>query len=342
MISTMFNGGARLTIIGYLYVANYKEVVLDSTVQLIRDAENVSDLAGIALNFCVSPAILILASNKAARIFLTTFNPSPPFAGDIFTPPNASSSQNVPATEASPITAYSPTPYSLWLHSTPIPRPKRCSLDSDTTVVSHDDDFDKDTPVSDHDSDTDSGDRKCDGDGSTVCKDELSSNPTPGTTTPTPGDSDCPSPQPLPLILLVDNLHQTPSANPDLAAPPGSASSIEALPRTTKPRLKPPGTKRVTDGLLPHPTTALRHQRSHLSKQKYAARLIAARDSIARSHLKQDNIMISHLEQVYDEILVDQAALVDGWATAMAELGLTSMLSPLSLPNTPIPGLSPT
>ncbi|KAG0709240.1 hypothetical protein DFH29DRAFT_1074962 [Suillus ampliporus] len=53
--------------------------------------------------------------------------------------------------------------------------------------------------------------------------------------------------------------------------------------------------------------------------------------------------MIGHLEQVYNEILVDQAALVEGWAAAMAELGLPSMLTPgPSLPNqkTTISGIS--
>ncbi|KAG1746685.1 uncharacterized protein EDB91DRAFT_1118341, partial [Suillus paluster] len=277
MISTVFNGAAHLTIIGYLSVAHCKEVVLDSTVQLIRDAENVSDLGGIALNFCISPAILILASNKAARIFLSGINkepapkhaqPSPPFAGDISTQPNVSSSSNVIATEASPIAAYSTTPYSPWLHSTPIPRPQRFSLDSDTTVVAHDDGFVKDTP--------------------------------------------------------------------------GSSRPVEAS-RTTKPPLKPPDeTHHQRTPTSPTYYAFTSNVAPRQTEGKYASCLIAARVSIARSHFKQDNIMISHLEQVYDEILVDQAALVDGWAAAMAELGLTSMLSPppLSLPNTIIPEIS--
>ncbi|KAG1746710.1 uncharacterized protein EDB91DRAFT_1080014 [Suillus paluster] len=296
MITTAVNGATRLTIASYLSVACFKEVVWDSTVQLIHGTKSVSNLGAIASNMCISPAILVSASNKATRITLSDFNkelapkhdlaqPNPPFTGDISTPP-ASSSLNPTTTR----TTSSP------------------SIDSDTKVM--------------------------------VTEALSASNPPPGMKTLTPGDSDGPTLQPF--ILLVDNLHQTTSAIPNLAAHLGSASPIEELPWTTRPHLKPPDMKRATNRLLPHPATALLHQRSHLSKQKYgprASRLIAVRDSIAHSHLKQDNIMI-----IYDEILVDRAALVDGWAAAMAELGLTSMLSPpsLSLPNTTNRGLSAT
>ncbi|KAG1746665.1 uncharacterized protein EDB91DRAFT_107458 [Suillus paluster] len=301
MITTALNGAARITIGGYLAASYFKETVFDPTYKLIYKTEKVS-FSVVAFNVCLETAILILASDKAARTIISggikwqkpapmhdSAEPNPPLTGDNVAdiPASlASSPSNTIATDSEafsnlPITSTAPRTLVLTL----TPKPKRFSLDSDTTVVTHDD-FVKD--VSGHDSE-DAKDRECHDNGSTFREDDVSSNLPPGTKAITSSNPDGPSRQSQPLILV--DTHQT-SANPDLA-PPGSARPIEAS-RTMEPRLKPPDTKR-TNGLLPHLHTTLPHQRSHPGKYKdesRASRLIVARDSIARSRLKQATIMI--------------------------------------------------
>ncbi|KAG1899469.1 uncharacterized protein F5891DRAFT_1038490, partial [Suillus fuscotomentosus] len=100
------------------------------------------------------------------------------------------------------------------------------------------------------------------------------------------------------------------------------------------PQLKPPDTKR--------------HQNFRPGRHKHksrSARLAAVRRSIERTHSKQQEhaTVINDLEQLHDDLLADQTALVDGWAAAMAQLGLPSMLSPAPLlldQKTPDPGNS--
>ncbi|KAG0709273.1 hypothetical protein DFH29DRAFT_1065197 [Suillus ampliporus] len=294
MISTIaFNGAAHVTVTGYLMASFFKEAVLDHTSQVIREAEKVT--AGLVVSdFLLSTTILFLAANQAARLFLRdginqkpapmhdSANRNSPFNGDNIPAPPASSPSSTTATEVfgdSPIAIS--TPHTLSLAS-PIQKPNRLSIASDTTLVDHED-------VSDDASGT--KDREWHGDDSTLLEADFA--------------------------LL------------------GSARPMEALTQTTKPpRLKPPDRKRTANG---RPPTPPRHQRTHLGNHKYeprASRLLAVRDSIAHAHLKHDTAVIGHLEQVYSEMLVDQAALVDGWAAAMAELGLPSMLSPApSLPH---------
>ncbi|KAG0691588.1 hypothetical protein DFH29DRAFT_1085501 [Suillus ampliporus] len=345
MIS-VFNGAARATITGYLVVSYFKEAVLDPTRQLMYETKKVSDLGVVAPHFCLSTLILIFASNKAARDFLSDDikqQPAPlhdpaelnlPFTGDIT--PNipaslAFSPSNTIAIEAfddSP-TACS-TPRTLLLTST-IQKPKRFSIDSNATLADDDDAI----KGSSDDALDDIKDSEWVGDESSFCEADFSGSLLPGTKTVTPDDSD---PSQQSEFILADKDQKT-SENPDLAVP-SSSWPVEALTLTTAhllgntpipsaiPRLKPPDTKH-TAIRLPH------------SKQKYerrTSRLKAARESIARSNIRGHTTMIDHLEHVYDDILYDQAALVDGWADAMAALGLTSMLSPgPSLPNQKTP-----
>ncbi|KAG0708660.1 hypothetical protein DFH29DRAFT_427066 [Suillus ampliporus] len=373
MISIAVNSVARVTIIGYLSASYFKEVVIDSTYQLIKTEK--ASLGVAASNFCVSTIILVLASDKAARTFLRDdinkepaptqhhfVQPNLSLAANISTP-SASSSSTVIATEtcgASPITSHSiPIPHTL---PSQTERLKRLSLDSDTTVVApDDDDFVKD--VSDNPSDT--KDREGCGSESVLREDDCSGNLVPGTKTPSLDESDGSSSEELRPPILDDELQRTltdpglpipvdglqrTSTDPGLSLPGSAYATDVSTERMTTlsldntpilssiPRLKPPDTtrKRTANGILPHPPTALRHQRARLGKQKYdrAFRLIAARDSIAHYHMKQDTAIIDDLEQLYDEILVEKAARVDGWVAAMAGLGLTSVLSPQpSLPN---------
>ncbi|KAG0702510.1 hypothetical protein DFH29DRAFT_1069113 [Suillus ampliporus] len=321
MIS-VFNGAAHATITGYLIVSYFKEAVLDPTRQLMYKTKKISDLGVVAPHFCLSTLILIFASNKAARDFLDddikqqpaplhdSAQPNLPFTGDITSnipAPLAFSPSNTIAIEAfddSP-TACS-TPRTLLLIS-PTQKPKRFSIDSDATLVTDDDDSVKGS------SDDASDDIK---DGTTL----------------TPDDSD---PSQQSQLILVDN-HQTASKNPDLVLPTSSASPMDELTQTTAHSLGSTLPPSATPGLKPPDTKHTANQLPHY-KQKYerrASRLKAARDSIARSNIREHTTMIDHLEHVYDDILYDQAALVDGWAAAMADLGLTSMLSPKPpLPN---------
>ncbi|KAG1876538.1 hypothetical protein DFJ58DRAFT_909793 [Suillus subalutaceus] len=64
----------------------------------------------------------------------------------------------------------------------------------------------------------------------------------------------------------------------------------------------------------PPDTVRIANRRKH----QHSARLRAAR---SRTYL-------GRLQQLHDEILADKAALIDGWADAMAKLGLTSTLAP--------------
>ncbi|KAG2121240.1 hypothetical protein DEU56DRAFT_918316 [Suillus clintonianus] len=118
-------------------------------------------------------------------------------------------------------------------------------------------------------------------------------------------------------VTLVDN-------DDDFAGDPPGTSDLLSLGSTPSsiatPQLKPLDKK---------------HQSSCPGEHKHesrASRLVAVRDSIERTHANQLDY-ISQLEQLQSELLVDQATLIDGWAAAMAQLGLTSMLSP----GTPLP-----
>ncbi|KAG1899453.1 uncharacterized protein F5891DRAFT_1189576 [Suillus fuscotomentosus] len=109
--------------------------------------------------------------------------------------------------------------------------------------------------------------------------------------------------------------------------------SLGILPQIVSPQLKPPDTKRHQN-FRPG-----RHKRESRS-----TRLAAIHGSIERTHSKQQEhaTAINDLEQLHDDLLADQTALVDGWAAAMSQVGLPSMLSPSLLldQKTPDPGNS--
>ncbi|KAG2046242.1 hypothetical protein BDR06DRAFT_977636 [Suillus hirtellus] len=76
-----------------------------------------------------------------------------------------------------------------------------------------------------------------------------------------------------------------------------------------------------------------------------STRLATVRGSIECTHSKQQEhtTAINDLEQLHDDLLTDQTALVDGWTVALAQVGLPSILSssPLLLDQkTPDPGSS--
>ncbi|KAG2092656.1 uncharacterized protein F5147DRAFT_840603 [Suillus discolor] len=92
-------------------------------------------------------------------------------------------------------------------------------------------------------------------------------------------------------------------------------------------------TKYAAGRLIPLPLTAL-PQKSRpykLKQQKHKParplRMNSACHSIVRSRLQRHaHRIVGHLAQVCKQICVDQSSLMDGWVTAMAEVGLTSML----------------
>ncbi|KAG2340653.1 hypothetical protein BDR05DRAFT_966512 [Suillus weaverae] len=176
-------------------------------------------------------------------------------------------------------------------------RRKRFSIESDTTLVADDDnDF---IDNLDNVSDTKQwfDDEHKDG------------NLLQGTEIVTIENSDSP-PRQSQLVLEPLILGTTP-ASPDIPLT-NSSTTITALflSITTPPQSitlppKPPDTK----------LTFNRRQQQHHT------RLRAAR---VRTYVTY----IGHLEQLHAEILADKEALLDGWANAMAKLGLTSTLVP--------------
>ncbi|KAG1793090.1 uncharacterized protein HD556DRAFT_1375409, partial [Suillus plorans] len=371
MISAIFDGAAHVTVAGCLGAFFFKHTVVDRTSKAIKEAENVT--AGLVITeFCISVAVLVLASDETARILLSKDGQPPPkhnlaelnaplicnkvsdfsTAADSIlsnpiatepcstppiasittepcsTPPDLIISLNPIADDSyctPPSTARSPlcTPIPL---TPPVPNTKRLSIDSDTTVVDHDD-FMKDFSGADlEESNIPQDDSDC-----------SSGYLLPGTKAPTIDDSSGPSQRTQVQPILEDgNLTTTDilllgDASTQTIATP-SLGSI--LPEIVSPQLKPPDTKR--------------HQNFRPGKYKResrSARLAAVCGSIERTRSKQQEhaTVINDLEQLHDDLLTDQTTLVDGWAATIAQLRLTSMLSPSPLlldQKTPDPGNS--
>ncbi|KAG2342626.1 hypothetical protein BDR05DRAFT_1060090 [Suillus weaverae] len=153
-------------------------------------------------------------------------------------------------------------------------------------------------------------------------------------------------------LALLDSSPPSLSTNTD-TNPSGSAHPTDALAHKTKAAaswLKPLilVTKYAGGQLILLPPTALPYQPEKsrpykLKQQKHkprALRMNAACHSIVRSRLRRHaNRIVGHLVQVCEQIRVDKADLMDAWVTAMAEVGLTSMLAgnhPTS-PSSPLP-----
>ncbi|KAG1899455.1 uncharacterized protein F5891DRAFT_1278793 [Suillus fuscotomentosus] len=176
MISAIFDGAAHVTVAGCLGAFFLKHTVVDRTSKAIKEAENVT--AGLIISeFCISVAVLVLASNETARILLSKDGRPPPkhnlaelnapliynkvsdfpTAADSIlsnpiatepcsTPPDLIISPNSIADDSyctPPSTACSTLGTPILLTS-PVQNTKRLSIDSDTTVIDHDDDFMKD------------------------------------------------------------------------------------------------------------------------------------------------------------------------------------------------------
>ncbi|KAG2346550.1 hypothetical protein BDR05DRAFT_946068 [Suillus weaverae] len=366
MISAIFDGAAHVTVAGCLGAFFFKQTVVDCTSKAVKEAENIT--AGLVISeFCISVAVLVLASNKTARILLskdaqppprhhlaelnvhlicnnttdfsnaTESNSSNPIATEPpSTSPPASISSNPTSNDSrstSPYTASSTLCTPLLLPISPVQNAKRLSIDSDTTLVEDDDDYVKD--FSDADLSQKGTFHEDDGhcsSGSLIL---------PGTKALTIDDSSGPSQRTQLQPIILKDRYQTTSTTTDVSPLMDASTqttttlSLGSIPsQIVTPRLKPPDTKRH------HNLRPGRHKH-----ESGSTRLAAVCDSIERVHAKQleHTTMIDHLEQLHNKLLADQAALVDGWATAMAHFGLSSMLAPgprLLHQNTPSPGNS--
>ncbi|KAG1899463.1 uncharacterized protein F5891DRAFT_980996 [Suillus fuscotomentosus] len=280
MISAIFDG-AHITVAGCLGAFFFKHTVVDRTSKAIKEAENVT--AGLVISeFCISVAVLVLASNETTRILLSKDGQLPPkhdlaelnaplicnkvsdfsTAADSIsiaiepcsTLPDLIISLN-PISDDSYCTPPSTACSTLCMPISPTPlvqNTKRLSIDSDTTVVDHDDDFMTDLS------------------GVDLEESNIPQN-----------DSDC------------------------------SRGSITLAP-----------SNKIT--LLRSIVSPQRHQNLRPGRHKResrSARLAAVRGSIERTHYKQQEhaTAVDDLEQLHDDLLADQTALVDGWTVAMAQ-----------------------
>ncbi|KAG2110588.1 uncharacterized protein F5147DRAFT_689171 [Suillus discolor] len=355
MISAIFDGAAHITVAGCLGAFFFKHTVVDRTSKAIKDAENIT--AGLVISeFCISVAVLVLASNETARILLSKdaqpppkhnlaelnaplicnkvsdfstaadsilSNPiatepcsTPPIASiatePCSTPPDIIISPNLIEndTYCTPPSTASSTLCTPILPTSPVQNTKRLSIDSDTTLVDHDDNFVKDF----FDADLQE---------STILQDDSdcsSSELLTGTKSPTIDDPSGPSQRTqVPPILEDGHLTTTDvSLFVDASTQTITTPSLGCiLPQIVSPQLKPPDTKRH------HNFRPGRHKRESRS-----TRLAAVRASIERTRSKKQEhaTAINDLEQLHDDLLADQTALVDGWAAAMSQLGLPSML----------------
>ncbi|KAG2358845.1 hypothetical protein BDR07DRAFT_1379122 [Suillus spraguei] len=271
MISAIFDGAAHVTVAGCLGAFFFKQTVVDRTSKVVKEAENVT--AGLVISeLCISVVVLVLASNKTARILLSK-DAQPP-------PKHNLAELNHFAIRINCIESnHKDSDCCTSSFTSPVQNTKRLSIDSDTTLVDHcDDDFAKDFSDADHQESTfHKDDSNCSG----------SNLPYPGTESFTIDDPDGPSEsqrmQLQPIIprdrnrttsaftevpLLVDTSTQTTTV---LSESLGSIS-----PPIVTPRLKPPDTKW--------------HRNFRSGRYKHesrSTRLAAVRDSIKRTRTKQ-------------------------------------------------------
>ncbi|KAG2142889.1 uncharacterized protein EDB93DRAFT_1292593 [Suillus bovinus] len=343
MISAIFDSVAHVTVAGCLGAFFLKHTVVDRTTKAIKEAENVT--AGLVISeLCISVAALVLASHRTAGILLSKEAQSPPkhnlaelnapLICNDFSTASDSISSNPIATEScstppcllippnsiandsdcctSPSTYPTLCTPTLLLPS-PVQNEKRLSIDSDTTLVDHDNDFVRDL------SDQDLQQSTCPQD-----------------------DNDCSSGPPQRTKLQPIILQDGPLTTTDISLLVDASTQTTTtpslgniMPQIVSPQLKTPDTKQHRNFRPP------RHKHAPRS-----IRVVAVRGSIERTYAKQQvehTAIIHHLEQLYNDILADQTALVDGWAAAMSQLGHTSALSPVSPPlhqKTPNPGNS--
>jgi hypothetical protein len=172
MISAIFDGAAHLTVAGCLGAFFFKQTVVDRTSKVVKEAENIT--AGLVISeFCISVAVLVLASNQTAQILLSKDAQPPPkhnlaelnallirkmtdfstaseltLSNQFVTEPcsnspSASIYSNQIANDSfctSPSSTCS-TLCTPLLPNSPVQNAKRLSIDSDSTLIDHADDF---------------------------------------------------------------------------------------------------------------------------------------------------------------------------------------------------------
>ncbi|KAG1864850.1 hypothetical protein F4604DRAFT_1928663 [Suillus subluteus] len=321
MISAIFDGAAHVTVAGCLGAFFFKETVVDRTSKVVKEAENVT--AGLVISeLCISVAVLALVSHKTARILLSKDTQFPPKHNlaelnvplicnkmSDFSIATDSIPSNPIATESCDVSlsasissnptiandSYCTSPSTCTLctpslPTSPIWNAKRLSIDSDTTLVDHDDDFMKDFSVA--------GLQE-----STFLEDDSNCSSGDLLGMETIDDSSGPSQRTQLQSIILKDRYRTTSAATDVSLLMDASTqtttrlSLGSIPpQIVTPRLKPPDTKRH------HNFRPGRHKRESRS-----TRLAAVRDSIKRAHAKQlrEHItMIGHLEQLHDELLV--------------------------------------
>ncbi|KAG2150406.1 hypothetical protein DEU56DRAFT_898830 [Suillus clintonianus] len=145
--SAVFRGTARITITGLLTVSFFKKAAVDHAAQVIHTADKVTivTIGLAAADLCLSTAILILASDRTARKLISgDFNQSKENSPSL--PSNNMTDTSSPPTSP-PMDS---TPYiTPFTGTTPVPRQKRLSMESHTTLVADDDVDDNNSSESD-------------------------------------------------------------------------------------------------------------------------------------------------------------------------------------------------
>ncbi|KAG2148932.1 hypothetical protein DEU56DRAFT_753159 [Suillus clintonianus] len=142
---------ARVVMQGYLTASFFKEIVIDRTIQVVSESEEVS-VSLVTLTVCFSTAVLLQASAKAARQFLSddfqrvpapkdnTAGLKAPFAGgnilDVISTTKAFGTPARPSSSRAVIESTEPT--------FKAPTKGLSTTDSDTTLIAHDEELDKD------------------------------------------------------------------------------------------------------------------------------------------------------------------------------------------------------
>ncbi|KAG1723871.1 hypothetical protein EDB19DRAFT_339402 [Suillus lakei] len=164
MISTTtMTRAARVALQGYLTAYFFKEIVIDRTIQVVSKSEKVS-ISLVTSTVCSSTAVLLLATAKAARQFLSddfqrvpapkdvddTAGPNAPFAhenvADVISTTKAFGAPARPSSSRAVIESTEPT--------FDDPTKGLSTIDSDTTLIAYDEDLAKDVLSGDRAPDT--------------------------------------------------------------------------------------------------------------------------------------------------------------------------------------------
>ncbi|KAG2076001.1 hypothetical protein BDR04DRAFT_812513 [Suillus decipiens] len=181
MISTAtMTRAARIAMQGYLTAYFFKKIVIDRTIKVVSKSEKVS-IGLVTSTVCSSTAVLLLATAKAARQFLSddfqyvpahkdvenTDEPNAPFSGDLIV------DKAIVTTKAFGAPAQSSSSRAVIESAEPAfdgPTEGLSTVDSDTTLMACDEDWDKNVFSSDCISDTTDLDSESLADESTLCE----------------------------------------------------------------------------------------------------------------------------------------------------------------------------